>query len=167
LNDYFGVLKLNALRRSGATPHSAFPEQLRGIMVRASGTGSPSMISYKEMLADANAAVPRLTPAQSKEMIASGNVLVVDVRDGTEVAQTGRLKGAVHVARGSLEGRADPDAPSYNPAFKRDQPVLLHCAGGGRAALAGKTLKDMGYTKVFNGGGFKELADAGIEVEKP
>ena len=123
------------------------------------------MISYKDMLAAANAAVPRLTPAQSKDMIASG-ATVIDVRDGTEVAQTGKLKGAVHIARGSLEGRADPEAPSYNPALKRDQPVILHCAGGGRAALAGKTLKDMGYTKVFNGGGFKELADAGIEVEK-
>ena len=124
------------------------------------------MISYKEMMAAADAAVPRLKPDEAKAMIAAGNVLVVDVRDGTEVAQTGKLKGAVHVARGSLEGRADPDTPTYNPAFKRDQPVILHCAGGGRAALAGKTLKDMGYTKVFNGGGFKDLAAAGIEVEK-
>jgi rhodanese-related sulfurtransferase len=124
------------------------------------------MISYKDMLAGANAAVPRLTGAQSKEMIDKGGVVVLDVRDGTEVAQTGKLKGAVHIARGSLEGRVDPESPNYNPAFKRDQPVILHCAGGGRAALAGKTLKDMGYTKVFNGGGFKEMADAGIEVEK-
>jgi rhodanese-related sulfurtransferase len=124
------------------------------------------MKSYKEMLDAANAAVPRLTPAQSKEMIANGGVLIVDVRDGTEVAATGKLKGAVHVARGSLEGRVDPESPNYNPAFKRDQPVLLHCAGGGRAALAGKTLQEMGYTKVFNGGGFRELADAGVEVEK-
>jgi rhodanese-related sulfurtransferase len=124
------------------------------------------MTSYKEMLAAANAAVPRLTGAQSKEMIDKGGVTILDVRDGTEVAATGKLKGAVHIARGSLEGRADPDSPNYNPALKRDQPVILHCAGGGRAALAGKTLKDMGYTKVFNGGGFKEMADAGIEVER-
>jgi rhodanese-related sulfurtransferase len=124
------------------------------------------MKTYKEMLAAANAAVPRLTAAQSKEMIANGGVLIVDVRDGTEVAATGKLKGAVHIARGSLEGRVDPESPNYNPAFRRDEPVLLHCAGGGRAALAGKTLQEMGYTKVFNGGGFKELADAGIEVEK-
>jgi rhodanese-related sulfurtransferase len=124
------------------------------------------MITYKEMMAAADAAVPRLKPEEAKQMIAAGNVLVVDVRDGTEVAQTGKLKGAVHVARGSLEGRADPEASTYNPAFKRDQAVILHCAGGGRAALAGKTLKDMGYTKVFNGGGFKDLAAAGIEVEK-
>jgi rhodanese-related sulfurtransferase len=124
------------------------------------------MITYKDMIAAADAVVPRLKPAEAKQMIAGGNVLVVDVRDGTEVAQTGKLKGAVHVARGSLEGRADPTAPTYNPALKPDQPVILHCAGGGRAALAGKTLKDMGYTKVFNGGGFKDLAEAGIEVEK-
>ena len=124
------------------------------------------MISYKQMMAAADAAVPRLTPAQSKEMIAKGDVLILDVRDGTEVAQTGKLKGAVHVARGSLEGRVDPEAPTYNPAFKRDGTILIHCAGGGRAALAGKTLKDMGYTKVFNAGGFKDLAGAGIEVEK-
>jgi rhodanese-related sulfurtransferase len=124
------------------------------------------MTTYKDMLAAANAAVPRLTGAQSKEMIDKGGVTILDVRDGTEVAQTGKLKGAVHIARGSLEGRADPDSPNYNPALKLDQPVILHCAGGGRAALAGKTLKEMGYTQVFNGGGFKELADAGIEVER-
>jgi rhodanese-related sulfurtransferase len=126
----------------------------------------PEMITYKDMIAAADAVVPRLNPAEAKAMIDAGNVLVVDVRDGTEVAQTGKLKGAVHVARGSLEGRADPTAPTYNPAFRQDQAVILHCAGGGRAALAGKTLKDMGYTKVFNGGGFKDLAEAGIAVEK-
>jgi rhodanese-related sulfurtransferase len=124
------------------------------------------MTTYKDMIAAADALVPRLKPAEAKQMIEGGNVLVVDVRDGTEVVQTGKLKGAVHVARGSLEGRADPTAPTYNPAFKQDQPVILHCAGGGRAALAGKTLCEMGYTKVYNGGGFRDLAGAGIEVEK-
>ena len=118
------------------------------------------MISYKDMLAAANAAVPRLTPAQSKDMIASGNVLVVDVRDGTELQQTGKLKGALHVARGSLEGRADPDSPSYNPAFKRDQAVLLHCAGGCRAALAGKTPDGHGLQLGVHQRGSWELGDA-------
>ena len=76
------------------------------------------MISYKDMLAAANAAVPRLTGAQSKEMIDKGDAMILDVRDGTEVEQTGKLKGALHVARGSLEGRADPDSPNYNPALQ-------------------------------------------------
>ena len=124
------------------------------------------MLTYKDMIAAADTVVPRLKPDEAKKMVDAGNVLIVDVRDGTEVAQTGKLRGAVHVARGSLEGRVDPTAPTYNPVFKPDVALIVHCAGGGRAALAGKTLRDMGYTKVFNGGGFKDLAEAGIEVEK-
>jgi rhodanese-related sulfurtransferase len=92
-------------------------------------------------------------------------VLVVDVRDPTEVQQTGKLKGALNVSRGMLEFRADPESPYYNPAFNKDKTILLHCASGGRSALAGKALQEMGYTKVFNIGGFKELAEAGIEAE--
>jgi len=124
------------------------------------------MITYKDMIAAADAVVPRVKPDEAKQMIAGGNALIVDVRDGTEVAQTGKLKGAVHIARGSLEGRADPTSATYNPALRHDLTLIVHCAGGGRAALAGKTLKDMGYSKVFNAGGFKDLAGAGMEVEK-
>jgi rhodanese-related sulfurtransferase len=122
--------------------------------------------TYKDLIAAADAVVPRLTAEQACEMIKGGGVLVIDIRDGLEVRETGKLTCAVHVSRGSLESRADPTAPTHNPAFKHDQPVILHCAGGGRAALAGKTLKDMGYQKVFNGGGFKDLAGAGLDVEK-
>jgi rhodanese-related sulfurtransferase len=124
------------------------------------------MITYKDMIAAADALVPRIKPAEAKEMIAAGNVLVVDIRDGLEIQQTGKLCCAVHIARGSLEGRADPTSATYLPNFKQDVTVIVHCAGGGRAALAGKTLREMGYTKVFNGGGFKDLAGAGIDVEK-
>lgn len=46
--------------------------------------------SVKQMLEAANAAVPKITPAQAKEMIAKGNTLVADVRDGTEVAAAAR-----------------------------------------------------------------------------
>jgi hypothetical protein len=31
--------------------------------------------------------------------------------------------------------------------------------------LRGKSLKDLGYQSVYNTGGFKELADAGLETE--
>jgi rhodanese-related sulfurtransferase len=129
-------------------------------------SGSFVMTTYKDMIAAADALVPRLEPAQAKDMIEAGNVLVVDIRDGLELQQTGKLCCAVHIARGSLESRADPTSPTHNPVFTRDVTVIVHCAGGGRAALAGKTLREMGYAKVYNGGGFKDLAAAGIEVEK-
>jgi rhodanese-related sulfurtransferase len=121
--------------------------------------------SVKDMLAAANAAVPRLTPAQAAEKIRGGKVTVVDVRDPNEVWQSGKVKGAVAVSRGLLEFKADPESPGHDKAFRKDQPVLLYCASGGRSALAAKTLKEMGYSEVYNIGGFKELADAGLETE--
>ncbi len=122
--------------------------------------------TVKQMLEAANAAVPRIAPAQAKEMIAKGNTLVVDVRDGAEVAASGKVAGAVHVSRGMLEFRADPELPSHDKNFAKDKTVILYCASGGRSALAGKLLRDLGYEKVFNLGGFKDWADSGGAVDR-
>ncbi len=122
--------------------------------------------TVKQMLEAANAVVPRITPAQAKEMIADGNALVVDVRDGPELAASGKIAGAIHVSRGLLEFRADPELPSHDKNFAKDKTVILYCGSGGRAALAGKMLKDLGYETVFNLGGFKDWADSGGPVEK-
>src|SRR3984893_2308765 len=121
--------------------------------------------SVKQMLAEANAAVPRLDPSEVRNRMPRGDVLIVDVRDAPELASGGKLKGAVHVSRGMLEFRADPESPYHDPAFQKDKTVLVCCASGGRSALSGKTLKDFGYRSVFNAGGFKDLADAGVETE--
>lgn len=122
--------------------------------------------NVKQMMEAANAAVPKITPAQAREMIAKGDTLVVDVRDGTEVAASGKVKGAVHVSRGMLEFRADPDLPSHDKNFDKAKTVILYCASGGRSALSGKVLKDMGYDKVYNLGAFKDWAESGGAVEK-
>ena len=121
--------------------------------------------NVKDMLAAANQAVPRLTPDEAKAKLRAGGAVIVDVRDPSEVALSGKIKGAVNISRGMLEFRADPEGPSHNPALQKDKTVLVYCASGGRSALAGKLLKDMGYRSVFNVGGFKELADAGVETE--
>ncbi len=121
--------------------------------------------NVKDLLAEANSTVPKLSPDEAVEKMQSGDVLIVDVRDPTEVQQTGRIKGAVNVSRGMLEFRADPDSQYHNPAFQKDKTILLQCASGGRSALGGKTRQDMGYMAVFNIGGFKDLAEAGIDTE--
>jgi rhodanese-related sulfurtransferase len=122
--------------------------------------------SVKELLAAANGAVPTISPQDAKALIERGQALVVDVRDGTEIQASGKIQGAKHVSRGMLEFRADPESPSYDKAFDRDKTVIVYCASGGRAALAGKTLKDMGYKDVRNLGGFKGWADSGGAVDK-
>jgi rhodanese-related sulfurtransferase len=112
--------------------------------------------NVKEMLEAANAVVPKVTPDQAADMIKKGNTLVLDVRDAPEVAASGKIAGAINVSRGMLEFRADPASPYHDKAFDKDKAVILYCASGGRSALAGKVLKDMGYEKVYNVGGFKD-----------
>jgi len=122
--------------------------------------------SVKHMLEAANAVVPKISPKEARDMMAKGDALVVDVRDSPEVQLSGKVASAVHVSRGMLEFRADPDLPSHDKNFSKDKAVILYCGSGGRAALAGKMLKDLGYERVFNLGGFKDWADSGGAVEK-
>ncbi len=123
--------------------------------------------SIKQLMEAANAAVRKITPAQARDMIGKGNTLVVDVRDAPEVDKTGKIAGAANVSRGMLEFRADPESPYHDKAFAKDKTVILYCASGGRSALAGKALKDMGYAEVFNLGAFKDWAERGGAVDRP
>ena len=119
--------------------------------------------TVKQMLEAANAAVPKISSDQAADMIQAGNTLVLDVRDAPEVAASGKIAGALNVSRGMLEFRADPESPYHDKSFYKNKTVILYCASGGRSALAGKLLKDMGYEKVYNVGGFKDWTGA---VEK-
>ena len=123
--------------------------------------------SVKQMMEAANAVVPRVTPEQAREMITKGNTLVVDVRDAPEVEKSGKVAGAVHVSRGMLEFRADPESPYHDKNFAKDKAVIVYCASGGRSALSGKVLKDLGYDRVYNLGAFKDWAEGGGAVDKP
>ncbi len=118
-----------------------------------------------DMVAKAKEAVPAISPQEVRGMMSRPDVLIVDVRDPSEVEKTGKIKGAVNVSRGMLEFRADPESQYHNPAFQHGKTVLTYCASGGRSALAGKTLKEMGYGTVYNIGGFKELSEGGLETE--
>ncbi len=119
----------------------------------------------KQLVEAANAVVPKISGKEAQEMVAKGAV-IIDLRDSAELAATGKAAGALHIPRGSLEFKADPTSPTVEKALSTDKTIILHCASGGRAALAGKLLKEMGYEKVFNLGGFKDWAESGGKVEK-
>jgi rhodanese-related sulfurtransferase len=121
--------------------------------------------SITQLVQAANAVVPRIAAAQAQELIAKGGALVVDVREASEVQQSGKVSGAVHVPRGLLEFVADPQSPSHDPRFETGKTVIVYCAGGGRAALAGQALKEMGYGEVYNLGGFADWADSGGAID--
>jgi len=122
--------------------------------------------NVKDLLAAANAVVPKITVENARRMIEEDHALVVDVRDAPELVAGGRIKGALHVSRGMLEFRADPESPYHDRSFVKDRPVILYCASGGRAALGGKVLKDFGYRNVYNLGAFKDWTEGGGDVDR-
>lgn len=123
--------------------------------------------SVKQMIEAADAVVPRISPEEARQIISGGDVLVVDVRDAPEVAREGKVAGAINISRGMLEFRADPSSASHDPHFRMDRPLIVYCASGGRSALGGKALKELGFEQVYNLGGFKAWVEAGGAVDQP
>jgi rhodanese-related sulfurtransferase len=96
----------------------------------------------------------------------AGDATLIDLREAEELATTGKIPGSVHVPRGMLEFRADPTSPYHQAPLDPSQRIILHCASGGRSALAAAVLQDMGYTNVGHlDGGFNAWKDAGRPVE--
>ena len=122
--------------------------------------------SIMELVAEAKAVVPAISPDEAATMMDQENVLIVDVRDDAEVAASGKIKGALHVTRGMLEFRADETTPFHNEALSKDKIVILYCGSGGRAALGGKALMDLGYRDVRNLGAFKDWVESGGATEE-
>ena len=118
-----------------------------------------------ELVAEANAQVRLVSAQDAIDLHASGAVQIVDVREPAEWDK-GHVPGAVHVPRGLLEWAADPSNPTHKAEFDQGKPLVIHCASGGRSALAARTLKDMGYKDVANmAGGFAAWREAGGPVE--
>jgi len=119
-----------------------------------------------ELVAAAKATVENLDVAGVDRERGAG-ALLVDLREPGELAESGRIAGSVNVPRGMLEFRADPTSPYHQEGFEPERRIILHCATGGRSALAAATLKDMGYTNVAHlDGGFKAWVAAGRPVEQ-
>ncbi|MEM1317167.1 MAG: rhodanese-like domain-containing protein [Pseudomonadota bacterium] len=120
----------------------------------------------KDYLEEANVAVPKLSFDEAKAKHDAGT-LFVDVRDSGDIAKSGTVKGAARIPRGMMEFRADSEMEQfYDHRLKKDQDIVLICGAGGQAALTGKTLKDMGYEKVFNAGGVPDWKEAGGAMEE-
>lgn len=123
-------------------------------------------IKLSDMMSAANADVERIEPQKARDLVAQG-ALLLDVRDAPELERSGRAVGSHHIPRGMLEFRADPETVFHDPELQFDRVIVLHCASGGRAALAGKLLKDMGYSNVYNLGGLADWQAAGGAVDEP
>jgi rhodanese-related sulfurtransferase len=123
--------------------------------------------SATDLVKEAKQQVENLSPEQVQEELSKGNVVLIDIRESEELTQNGKIAGSVHAPRGMLEFYADSSLPYHRPEFDKSKRTILHCASGGRSALAAATLKQMGYENVAHlDGGLKAWKDAGMPVEK-
>ena len=120
------------------------------------------MKTAHDLVAQAKAHTHEIAINQAEEAIRSADVLI-DVREADEYAN-GHIPGAIHIPRGLLEFKLDND-PSLSA---RDLKIVLYCKTSGRAALAAKSLKDMGYLHVQSiSGGFDAWLSNGNDIVKP
>ena len=117
--------------------------------------------TFRELLSSVKKEIREVSVADVKrDLDERSPVRLIDVRESEEFA-AGKIPGAVSIPRGFLELRIEEKA-------KRDEPLILYCAGGTRSALAAKTLREMGYENVASmAGGYNRWSDSGFAVEKP
>ncbi len=116
--------------------------------------------SYEDLVSEAKAASEQTDVETVHEALGSNEgVTVVDVREPDEY-EAGHIPGAKALPRGLLEYKAAEELPD------KDARIVVHCALGGRGALAAKSLKEMGYTNVANmEGGVNAWREKGYDVE--
>ena len=103
-----------------------------------------------DLINEAHIVVPKI---QCKELADNKEALMlIDVRESSEIEETGSIDGAINIPRGLIEMKL-----SLNDEYmKADMPIVVFCGGGSRAALAGATLKELGFKNVKNlEGGFR------------
>jgi rhodanese-related sulfurtransferase len=128
-------------------------------------TREGAMTTAADLVAAAKSQIENLSPDEVEAEIASGDAVLVDIREADELAG-GRIPGAIHVPRGMLEFRADPSSPYHQEPLDPTKRVILHCASGGRSALSAAALKQLGYSQIAHlDGGMNAWKDAGKAIE--
>jgi rhodanese-related sulfurtransferase len=118
------------------------------------------MKSYADLVDDARSRVPEVTVKDVRTIQEAGTpVILLDVRDQAEV-NLGMIPGAVHISRGTLEGKIERAVP-------RDAKLVLYCSSGNRSLLAGDVLRQMGYSDVSSlAGGIRAWVEQGGDLDE-
>lgn len=133
------------------------------------GNGKP--MTFARMAEEAYRAVPTIKPMDAyRRQQNEPDLLIIDVRDAADVAQTGTVPSAVNISYGALTYMADNEVPEdwRDPRLaNRSRPIIATCIQGPLGALGGKLLHDMGFSNVqILDGGVQAWMDAGLKVQQ-
>jgi glyoxylase-like metal-dependent hydrolase (beta-lactamase superfamily II)/rhodanese-related sulfurtransferase len=105
----------------------------------------------EDKVSDAKRHIVEIDVVQSKQLLAEGNIVLIDTREESEYA-AGHIDEAILLPRGMLEFKIS-DMPEL---IDKSKAVLIYCRLGNRSALAAQTLQQLGYTNVLSmAGGFE------------
>jgi rhodanese-related sulfurtransferase len=116
-------------------------------------------VNYAGMLANMEK-YNTYSPEALNTAIAEGNApFIIDVRRVSELEEKGHIEGAINIPLDELGMNVDK-----LPAL--DTPVVVYCAAGWRAAIAGTALGGLGFTdvKILTGGSFGGWVEAAYPV---
>ena len=117
--------------------------------------------TYQDIMGEARRAVPEVGPDDVKKRLDAGKAgVLLDVREKEEVRQ-GYIPGAVSVPRGFLEMQVEEKIPD------KATPIVAYCGSGTRSLLAGRILRELGYTNVVSmRGGFSGWKNKGLPIRE-
>jgi len=123
--------------------------------------------TFDQMVAEAMTEVPVISPEEARRrMQEDPRTLVIDPRDAADIPVTGIISGAMNISYGALTYKADNELPPEwrEPELEdRSRPIITACESGELGSLAGKLLKDMGFSNVsILEGGTQAWKDAGF-----
>lgn len=112
--------------------------------------------SIQDLLAESQAGVDRVSPADLAGELAAG-ALVVDIRPVEQRQRDGTLPGAIVIDRNVLEWRLDPASPDRIDAVTgHEQRIVIVCNEGFSSSLAAATLRTLGLHRATDlVGGFQ------------
>lgn len=120
----------------------------------------------KTLVAEAKEQIETLPQTEVETLLASDEIVLLDIRDIRELKRDGRIPGAIHAPRGMLEFWIDPESPYHKPDFATDKKLVLFCASAWRSALAVKNLQDIGVENIAEmADGFSVWKSRGAAVE--
>ena len=120
-----------------------------------------SASTFPARVAEAKTRIKEVKAEDAKQMVATGNYVLIDVREDNEWAG-GHAKEAVHIGRGVLDLNIEDKYPD-----KANTKFLVYCQAGARGAMACDLMQTLGYKKVSSvQGGYKAIVGAGWDVTK-
>jgi hydroxyacylglutathione hydrolase len=136
----------------------ALPEALRGLR----SIGIDQVAGYHDAEAVRAAGIRTASyvsagPDVLQPKLAAGQLRLIDVRAATEFRE-GHIPGAEHHFLGTLLRSVD--------SIERDKPLVVHCLGGGRSAIATSILLRAGYQVINMKGGYQAWVQAGLATER-